>query len=248
MDNEFVGKRVNICTTSGARFKGVLEKIDVDNGTITINNLQNTTPPYQVYHPTQVQSFSGNDLTELNIEDEENEVVEENIDEQVDALTTYGGAYSPENDVSSMISKPKETESTDSKVLSKQELFERELEAMRAERSKQGPKPAGASSFFDSFDDYEEGKSENTKYSKQSNFDTFGESGYKSGNSAGRGRGGYRGRGSSNNRGRGDQRGRGGHGNKGRGGYNNNSGNKGGEYYQRPSESGSKFDPSQQLF
>lgn len=257
MDLEYVGRKVSISTVSGDRYQGILQKLDVNNGTITMNNLANTTPPYAQFPPEQSHDFVGNDLAELNIDDNEPAQPESEHQKETDnTLPKYGEPYSPDNE-SEHENTEQATEDDGGDFMTQQEQFEKELQNMRAQQRKQEKPSTGASSFFDSFDDYEDGNSENQRYTRQSNYDTFGESGYNriTQNSNYRGRGGSRGRG--NSRGRsGYSGGRGGY-NSGRGGYNSGRGGSRGRggykgdtsgYYQRPSENKQSFDPSEQLF
>ncbi|KAL6936574.1 uncharacterized protein HGUI_03847 [Hanseniaspora guilliermondii] len=156
MDTDYTGKHVSVTTTAGAKYKGILQKLDITNGTITMNNISQLAPSYVVYQPAQMLSFAGNDLSELNFIEEEVPEVEEEVPEQ------------PEDD-------------EEDEIMKQQEQFQKELEAMRSKSKKenQGTKEEKKSSFFDSFDDEEEyGKNKyNYKNARKTNFDTFGESG-----------------------------------------------------------------------
>lgn len=212
MNADYTGKQVLVTTTAGAKYKGILQNLDITNGTITMNNITNLTPPFMLYQPGYSLSFAGNDLSELNFIEEEEEVskAEEEEEEEED-----------EEEES------EEEENDDKDFMKQQEHFQKELEAMRnkSKKEKETSTEPKKSSFFDSFDDEEEyGKNRyNAANARKTNYDTFGESGaYKNSRGRGnyRGRGGYRGRGNSN------QRGRGGH-------QKNN-------YYNRPSDDGDK--------
>lgn len=150
MDSDYTGKHVSVTTTTGAKYKGILQKLNISNGTITINNISQLQPPYTVYPPAQMLSFAGNDLTELSFIDDEDEREAE--------------AEEVEKD----------------EIMQQQEQFQKELEAMRSKSKKENQGTSKEkSSFFDSFDDEEEyGKNKyNYKNARKTNFDTFGESG-----------------------------------------------------------------------
>lgn len=156
MDADYTGKHVAVTTTTGAKYRGILQNLNISNGTITINNISQLQPPYTVYPPTQLLSFAGNDLTELNFIDDVEEPEPESESEA-------------------------EEEIEEDEIMKQQEQFQKELEAMRSKSKKetQGANKEKKSSFFDSFDDEEEyGKNKyNYKNARKTNFDTFGESG-----------------------------------------------------------------------
>lgn len=112
MDADYTGKHVAVTTTTGAKYRGILQNLNISNGTITINNISQLQPPYTVYPPTQLLSFAGNDLTELNFIDD----VEE-----------------PEPESESEV----EEEDEEDEIMKQQEQFQKELEAMRSKSKKE---------------------------------------------------------------------------------------------------------------
>lgn len=212
MNADYTGKQVSVTTTSGEKYKGILQNLDINNGTITMNNITGLSPPFMIYQPNYVLSFAGNDLVELNF-----------IEEETSQAAAPTKAEEDDDEEESEEDSEDEDKDDDKDFMKQQEQFQKELEAMRnkSKKEKSAAEPK-KSSFFDSFDDEEEyGKNrQSAAQARKTNYDTFGESGaYR--NNRGRGNGNYRGRGGY--RGRGNSRGRGGH-------QNN--------YYNRPSNDG----------
>lgn len=148
MDSDYTGKHVSVTTTTGAKYKGILQNLNISNGTITINNISQLQPPYTVYPPTQMLSFAGNDLTELNflddVEESESEVEEDEIMKQQEQF---------QKELEAMRSKSKK-ENEGSKKEKKSSFFDS----------------------FDDEEEYGKNKY-NYKNARKTNFDTFGESG-----------------------------------------------------------------------